>query len=117
MRLIAPLHASIASLRIVFPDDACPTMAKLRMSSQRWPAMNLTMSRNQPPCKPREQKLWALSIALESIAQRADRTQAGSLCYIAPLRGQWGCTGDNSRMVLRDFLQLSGVPLLGHSMA
>ena len=46
MRLIVPLHASIASLRIVFPDDACPTMAKLRMSAERWPAMTSRMSRN-----------------------------------------------------------------------
>jgi hypothetical protein len=46
VRLIAPLHASIASLRIVFPDDACPTMAKLRMSSQRCSAINTRISRN-----------------------------------------------------------------------
>ena|SRR5438067_13606740 len=32
MRLITPAQASIASLSIVFPDDAWPTTAKFRMS-------------------------------------------------------------------------------------
>jgi hypothetical protein len=33
MRVITPAQASIASLRIVLPDEAWPTMAKLRMSA------------------------------------------------------------------------------------
>src|SRR3982074_2717257 len=32
MRLITPAHASIASLSMVFPEDAWPTIAKLRIS-------------------------------------------------------------------------------------
>ncbi len=33
MRLILPLHASMASHSMVFPDEAWPTTAKLRMSA------------------------------------------------------------------------------------
>src|SRR5262249_60159726 len=33
MRPITPAHASIASLSVVLPDDAWPTMAKFRRSS------------------------------------------------------------------------------------
>src|SRR4029079_13704630 len=40
MRPITPAHASIASLSVVLPDDAWPTMAKFRRSRAEDVAIN-----------------------------------------------------------------------------
>jgi hypothetical protein len=44
MRPMTPAHASIASLSVVFPDDAWPTVAKLRRSPAEGAAINQTRS-------------------------------------------------------------------------
>src|SRR6266508_6354420 len=44
IRPMTPAHASIASLSVVFPDDAWPTVAKLRRSPADGVAINQTRS-------------------------------------------------------------------------
>src|SRR5271166_2061931 len=57
MRPIVPLQASMASLSSVLPEDACPTMAKLRMFAEGCVAITLRMRRKWPMCKFHERKV------------------------------------------------------------
>src|SRR5580704_14538909 len=57
MRPIVPLQASIASLSSVLPDDACPTMARLRMFAEGCVAITPRMRRKLSVCKFRERKV------------------------------------------------------------
>src|SRR3974377_1797330 len=57
MRPMAPLQASIASLSSVLPDDACPTMAKLRMFAEGCVAITPRMRRKWLVCKFHERKV------------------------------------------------------------
>src|SRR5580692_13026860 len=57
MRPMVPLQASIASLSSVLPDDACPTMARLRMFAEGCVAITPRMRRKLSVCKFRERKV------------------------------------------------------------
>src|SRR5271165_134974 len=57
MRPIVPLQASMASLSSVLPDDACPTMAKLRMFAEGCVAITPRMRRKWLVCKFHERKV------------------------------------------------------------
>src|SRR5271166_681644 len=57
MRPIVPLQASMASLSSVLPEDACPTMAKLRMFAEGCVAITLRMRRKWLMCKFHERKV------------------------------------------------------------
>ena len=85
MRPIAPLQSNIASLRIVLPDDACPTMARLRMSAGECGAMLLRMKPICRSCKLREQIRRAIGdfSSLLEIVSSADRAEPTFLAGMA----------------------------------
>src|SRR6476660_5722568 len=74
MRPMVPLQASIASLSSVLPDDACPTMAKLRMFAEGCVAITPRMKRKLFVCKFRERKVaiagnvWRLAFGVWRLA-------------------------------------------------
>src|SRR6187551_3780907 len=89
MRPMAPAHASIASLSVVLPDDACPTMAKFRRSPAEGVAITQICScskhaSNSPPAQAENLRLLAqarCASAIQIVCPResiADRNRAGS---------------------------------------
>src|SRR6516225_7715117 len=56
MRPMVPLQANMASLRTVLPEDACPTMAKLRIFAEGCVAIAPRMKLKWLVCKLRETK-------------------------------------------------------------
>src|SRR5262245_15359000 len=53
---MVPLQANMASLRTVLPEDACPTMAKLRIFAEGCVAIAPRMKLKWLVCNPRETK-------------------------------------------------------------
>jgi len=66
---MVPLQANMASLRTVLPEDACPTMAKLRIFAEGCVAIAPRMKLKWLVCNPRETKECEIGCELRYLTE------------------------------------------------
>src|SRR6185503_1615491 len=93
MRLILPLHASMASHSMVFPDEAWPTTAKLRMSAGDVVAISWNPSWNENARNSSRAQAESLNAALIASPHRRTGDRPGgrctAICCPAIVEQQW----------------------------